>query len=135
MTTEYITELTTAYSSIREVWLFGSRANGTERADSDWDYLVFDDDIGDMNHLCQTQHKRSDIDLLFVCADGDTVLSPWPEPDGSWKKLGLGDASGGLNWRIVSENEANYIQTKQRNPPEFAVDIGVMKAVRVYRRT
>jgi predicted nucleotidyltransferase len=134
MTTQYIAELTTAYPSIREVWLFGSRANGTQRPDSDWDYLVFDDDIRDMNHLCQTQQKRAGIDLLFVCADGDTILSPWPEPDGYQKKLGLGDAAGGLNWRVVSHTEAIYRQSKQRDPPTFAVDLSDKKAVRVYRR-
>jgi predicted nucleotidyltransferase len=134
MTTEFINELTTAYPSIRKVWLLGSRANGTWHDGSDWDYLVFDDDIRDMNHLCQTHKKRSDIDLLFVCADGDTALSPWPEPDGHQKKLGLGDAPGGLNWREVSDTEASYMQTKERNPPEFAVDVSVVKAVLVFRR-
>jgi predicted nucleotidyltransferase len=38
---QYVGELMAAYSEIESVWLFGSRANGTNRPESDWDLLAF----------------------------------------------------------------------------------------------
>jgi hypothetical protein len=84
--------------------------------------------------LVNTYPSIREVWLLGSRADGDTALSPWPESDGHQKKLGLGDTAGGLNWYKVSDTEASYTQTKERNPPEFAGDISVAKAVLVYRR-
>jgi predicted nucleotidyltransferase len=53
MTTQYVAELTATYPGIREVWLLGSRANGTATEASDWDYLVFLDDDRIFNALCR----------------------------------------------------------------------------------
>jgi predicted nucleotidyltransferase len=44
MTGRYIRDLVAAYPAVKEVWLYGSRANGYADPDSDWDYLAFADD-------------------------------------------------------------------------------------------
>jgi predicted nucleotidyltransferase len=43
MTTTYIDALLTAYPSIKEVWLIGSRADGSAKPTSDWDYIILAD--------------------------------------------------------------------------------------------
>ena len=53
----------------RQVWLFGSRARGEARADSDWDlFVVVDDDAGDDDldpsvgrHLRRACSVRADV--------------------------------------------------------------------------
>jgi hypothetical protein len=89
MTTQYIDELVAKYPSIREVWLFGSRANGTAHAGSDWDYLVFGGDDGLLNALCQDVcFKRPKIDL-FIVATPTKAMKPWN--GGDCKVLDLDD--------------------------------------------
>jgi hypothetical protein len=134
MTEEYIDRLVQAYPSIREIWLLGSRANGSERPDSDWDYLAFGDEARALNDLHNdSQFNDPDVDLLFLGPGLDEAMKPWPSAD-TWKKLGLGDAPGGIKWRIISETEACYIETKDRSPGSFEVDQRVAKAKLVYRR-
>lgn len=41
---EYTSDVVAAYPNIDEVLLFGSRANGCARPESDWDCMVFADD-------------------------------------------------------------------------------------------
>jgi hypothetical protein len=133
MTTQYIAELTTAYPSIREVWLFGSRANGTERPDSDWDYLVFGDDDRLLGFLhMDTRFNVPYIDLMIVC---------WPHAAKPWiddrqKLLNLNDDPGNMAWHVEprTATETTYIQTKEREPPSFEVDVRRVKALLVYRR-
>jgi hypothetical protein len=139
MTQQYINELVRAYPSIQEVWLFGSRANGTERPDSDWDYMVFGDDDRVSNDLCQNRRrfKRPGIDMLFVGTDPDIAASPWPEDDGYWKTLGLGNRAGGINWQRVSATKAQYIENKDANPDkphDMAVVQRIAISKLVYRR-
>lgn len=134
MTRQYINELVTAYPSIREVWLFGSRANGTEHANSDWDYLVFGDDDRLLNVLCQDlSFNRPDIDL-FIVATPTKAMKPWN--DGDHKVLKLDDEPGSMAWHDdpPSATKTIYTQTKEFDPPTFEVDTQRVKAVLVYRR-
>jgi hypothetical protein len=129
MTQTYLDELVRAFPSIREVWLFGSRANGVARADSDWDYLIFSDDPGLMNCIYQQRHfDRPEVDALVV--SGQFAVRPWPMPDGTWKKLRMVED---IQWTPVSEALATYQSAKERSPGSFAVDLHEMKAHRVYR--
>jgi hypothetical protein len=136
MTQQYINELVRAYPSIQEVWLFGSRANGTDHPGSDWDYLVFGDDCSLLNTLCQDVHrKRAGIDLLFA-GTPDLASCPWTEPNGYRKTLGLGDAPNGIGWRAKG-SVAVYTESKKRYPDDpnnTAVDLRQKKAKLVYRR-
>jgi hypothetical protein len=112
MTKEYLDRLVNAYPSIREIWLLGSRANGSSRPDSDWDYLVFCDEARAFNDLHQDkQFDDPNIDLLFLGPGLNEATRPWPSPD-TWKKLGLGDAPGGIRWEVMSESEARYLEPR-----------------------
>jgi hypothetical protein len=137
MTLQYVDELVSTYPSIREVWLFGSRANGTEREDSDWDYLVFGDDDRLLNTLCQdVRFKQPGIDLLFA-GTADLASSPWTEPDGYRKTIGLGKASGGMDWREVTPAEAFYREPadrKSEGPLKIETTFQTARAALQYRR-
>jgi hypothetical protein len=134
MSQEYIDRLVQAYPSIREIWLLGSRANGTERQNSDWDYLAFGDDARAFNDLHNDiQFNDPDVDLLFLSPGADEAIKPWLDPTG-WKKLGLGDAPGGIKWRVTSPSEATYVESKERSPGSFYSDQRTVKARRVYNR-
>jgi predicted nucleotidyltransferase len=137
VTQQYINELVAAYPSIREVWLLGSRANNRAEERSDWDYLVFADDDRVLNDLSQSiEFKRPGIDLLFA-GTIDIAASPWPESDGDHKMLGLGMAENGICWRVISDDEAEYFETKDANPDkphDMAILRRVAKARLVWRR-
>jgi len=76
MTERYIRALTAAYPAIREVWLYGSRANDRAGPDSDWDYLAFadDDTLSDLSR--DTRLHVQGIDLMIV-TDGVQFAKPW----------------------------------------------------------
>ena len=40
----YVNKIATAHRNVAEVWLLGSRANGTAIASSDWDLFAFADE-------------------------------------------------------------------------------------------
>jgi len=134
MTAVYVEQLVSAYPGITDVWLFGSHANGTANADSDWDYLIWTDDAGLLNKL--HQDRRFDLTTVdpLVVVDGGTAIRPWPDLDGSWKKLRLHED---LEWDEVSPTQATYLAAKKRNPDnprDIAVDLKRAKAQLVYRR-
>ncbi len=116
--TAYLNRLTAVHPGITAVWLFGSRANGTFKADSDWDLLVFGDhSILDAIRADET-FRRPEIDL-FIVHDGNRFENPWPGGDEA--KLGRLNNSYqsdpdvyvyGYRWRQVSAREATYISTR-----------------------
>ena len=116
-----VTGLGAAHPSIRAVWLIGSRANATERPDSDWDLIIF----GDAAILAAI---RADLDLKRRCAaqsiemmvvyDSDNFVEPWPPAERENK--------GSLNdwkWR-ASGRKARYAGRGKRS--------GFMSACRVW---
>jgi len=108
VTTEYITALTRAYPEIRKVWLIGSRADGTAKPSSDWDYIAIADAPTLKALSTDAAFNDPTIDLLVVY-DGDCFCKPWP--DGDRVKQGSLD---GWQWR-AGDNQATYKATK---PPE-----------------
>ena len=135
MTAHYLRALVDAHPSIREIWLFGSRANGRARPESDWDYMVFSDDDRLLNCLhLDTQFDRPDIDLFIVAAPM-VAMKPWAGE--RQKMLRLDDEPGNLNWKVISATEVEYVETKGRGQPDLAdiaVDIRQARAELVYRR-
>jgi Nucleotidyltransferase domain len=133
MTAEYVGKLTTRYPRIREVWLYGSRANNCWGPDSDWDYLAFADDDTLADLASDVEFHITGIDLMVV-ADGVRFAKPWID-DGRQKTgtLSTDDGAGGLAWKLISPSEARYRATK---PGEgFAVKVlEDQKAIRVYPR-
>jgi hypothetical protein len=135
MTKQYVEKLVTAYPRISEVWLFGSRANDQARPDSDWDYLAFCDEARVMSVLHNdARFNDPNVDLMFVGPGLDEALKPWPRADGSWKTLGLGSAPGGINWKVISDNEAQYIVYRDRRPGSVVTVPQLLKAALIYRR-
>lgn len=65
-----------------EVWLFGSRARGDAREDSDWDFLVLTDRTVDRSY------KRLVRDNLFYLGlDSERVIGTVIQNKTSWKDL------------------------------------------------
>ena len=51
------------------IWFIGSRVNGTERADSDWDFIAF---VGDQISERTARHDR--VDIIRVDSDWNYLL-------------------------------------------------------------
>jgi hypothetical protein len=136
VTQQYINELTATYPGIREIWLLGSRANGTATEASDWDHLVFLADDRLFNALCRdSRFKRPGIDLLVVGTLGDIASCPWTENDGFTKILGLGNKPNGIRWQIVTPTTALYMEPtdrKSQGPISMVTTFQQASAVRVY---
>jgi hypothetical protein len=126
MTATYVAALLRAHPSIKEVWLIGSRADGSAKPTSDWDYIIFADQ-GVLSALSTTStFNKRDIDLLVVF-DGDNFRKPWA--DGQREKRGC---LSGWEWRPISTSTAAYRATKAREGEDFNVDVHVGKAIRVH---
>jgi predicted nucleotidyltransferase len=122
----YIATLVDAHPGIREIWLIGSRANGTARPDSDWDLLAFADN-GSLAALASDDtFNRHDIDLLVVF-DGDRFRKPWL--DGEAVKSG---SLVGWEWERISDRAATYKAVKASEEDDFYVDITKGRAVRLW---
>jgi hypothetical protein len=112
----YLDSLIAIYHGIESIWLFGSRANGTFRTDSDWDFLIFAN-RAILDALRADDTFRHPTAEIFIVYDGNRFESPWPD-DGS--KCGRLRNSGdlerevyvyGYSWNQVSDMEATYIST------------------------
>jgi predicted nucleotidyltransferase len=91
-------------SDLQEIWLIGSRAIGTAREVSDWDFLVFAGNECLNNLYSRTNLNHSNVDLLVVY-DNDHFKEPWGEDP---KKGSLSEWS----WNRQSDSSATYIQVK-----------------------
>lgn len=138
---KHLSRVTSGRPGISEIWLIGSRANATARADSDWDFIVFAD--SDTLHSLRSAPElaRSDIDLLIV-VDGDRFESPWPRSDnpGKYKRGHLqnytdpdGVEHQSLEWTRLSESEAEYIGGQMRIPSSSGA-VKFSRARRIYDR-
>jgi len=120
----YLEDLATCAPSIREIWLLGSRANGTATQDSDWDFLVFGGCYTHAQLKTATQLYRHNVDCL-VMIDKDRFKSAWGEKEksgslSSWK------------WQKRSPCCAVYIGTKWQDNGEAAVVSSELSAVRIW---
>ena len=103
----YIAELVAAYPSIREVWLYGSRANGSARPDSDWDYMAFADAETLKALRADSRYRRDRIHLMIV-TDGEHFEAPWMEGP----RFEHGELSNGWHWENRSATKARYLARK-----------------------
>ncbi len=85
-----------------EIWLFGSRANGSARTESDWDLLV----VGSPQLLEQLANQRpfERCDLMVV-VDGDNFVSPWLRHASADVKHG---SLSEWRWKGLPDGEASY---------------------------
>jgi predicted nucleotidyltransferase len=98
--------ITRADAEVAEIWLIGSRANGNERVDSDWDLLVFGGPATPQTLVDHIAADRAGIDVLVVHNDDD-FKDPW----GSAERCKSGSLSG-WQWTRLSEFAAVYVGTK-----------------------
>ena len=62
----YVLKLAREVAEIREIWLIGSRANESYRADSDWDFLIFGENLL-LNKFSGIENTTSfSVDVLVV---------------------------------------------------------------------
>lgn len=105
------------------IWLIGSRANQSERDDSDWDFLIFGSEQL-VDELANTPDPGN-IDALLVY-DGDNFRCPWPrQSDGVIK-------SGSLRrwrWNATSSDQATYRGSK---PTDDWETVRVENAIRIW---
>ena len=118
----YLQALRNRSGGIKEIWLVGSRANGTAQPESDWDLIIFGDKqvLSELRSARDLYHEEFDVLVVY---DGNRFKSPWKIKSGSlnlWK------------WRRVSDKTAGYVGTKPRNNDEFAVESKQLKAIRLW---
>jgi predicted nucleotidyltransferase len=111
--------------SVAAIWLIGSRANGTERGESDWDLLVFGTQQTLAFLASSGSLHKSEVDLLVV-TNGDDFQAAWGERS---KHGSLSE----WQWQQVSETEAQYMQAKWQEREEGSgVVVSQSRAVRVW---
>lgn len=91
--------------NIKSIWLFGSRANGQFRNESDWDMIFECNDIFIENIKKRHSYLDNKIDSLFT-TDWIDAIQPWETISKSGikrnKKIEVGQ------WRKLTENEFEY---------------------------
>ena len=108
---------------VRSIWLFGSRANGTFKATSDWDFWVFGTDVTLEMLRSATSLHRSGIDC-FVVVNDDDFIAGW----GDREKTG---SLAAWQWKQVSGDEAAYEESKDADDG-FSVKLAPRRAVLVW---
>lgn len=116
---EYANVLATECPGVNEIFLLGSRANGTARDDSDWDLFVF----GDRNSLellrNATHLHRPDVDCLVVT--NEEFENAWGQelktgslPAWKWERLNVIFAEYTENKWSESENGGDVVSRRRR---------------------
>jgi len=132
VTTQYVDRLIQSHPGIAEVWLFGSRADGTPKLNSDWDYMVFLSDQREFNGICQDRElDQPEIDLFVVV--GFRAMRPWSARDGQNKVLRLDASPEGMHWTARGAS-ATYHSREERRPgsASFEPFVRVRVAKRVH---
>ncbi|HEX3535844.1 MAG TPA: nucleotidyltransferase domain-containing protein [Stellaceae bacterium] len=121
-----VEKLAAEYPEITAVWLIGSRAMGSARPDSDWDYVIFGS-----KHVLNSPRQRREFNLpnvdLLVVHDGNRFAKPWRD-EGRIKAGSLSD----WDWQPTSEGEATYRATKFRDDDDFNRNTSVGRGRRVW---
>lgn len=100
---QFLRDLAHRFSGIKQMYLFGSRARGDARADSDWDILVYGGYDDAMHLMCEIARAQGDewnlltggelVDL-YVETQGPTLIAVWggdvprvlPEEVQTWRE-------------------------------------------------
>jgi predicted nucleotidyltransferase len=101
----YLNRLISRYFGIKEIWLFGSRANNWIHEKSDWDFIV-KSDKATFDSLKIDTELKNDADLLMI------KLLVGPDKNGyfqnAWKRQRLSFRKDSLNWREIGPGLAEY---------------------------
>lgn len=101
---EFLSRITATHPGIREIWLFGSRAKGQARPNSNWNLFVFAGQDTLQRLAESSRFRRADVQLLVV-KDGDEFREPW----GDKPKQGYLTE---WEWVKISDREAEYCGIK-----------------------
>ncbi|HYT53512.1 MAG TPA: nucleotidyltransferase domain-containing protein [Verrucomicrobiae bacterium] len=126
----YIQRIISLGIAVDEVWLLGSRANRTERKESDWDLFLFTDAAG-LSCLTSNNYLKDDRVDLLVVYDGNNFEEPWPTIQAKAKSGNLRD----WVWSRLSDDEAEYKTIK--STPEWyknnqAIETKIFKARKLW---
>jgi hypothetical protein len=114
---------------IKQIWLIGSRANGSAEVASNWDFIAFANK--ELLNLLSagTALNWPDVDLLVVYdRAGDQFRKPWKDANG--EKHG---SLSSWDWQKTSPTTATYRATKPRGGgDDFNVEVTTGYASRVY---
>ena len=88
---------------VKEIWLLGSRANGTAREDSDWDLLILGTDETLTTLRRTPSFHRDDVDAL-VAANNEFV--------NAWGEKVKSGSMAGWEWVRLNDFFAEYLENK-----------------------
>lgn len=101
---ELVENISNSCPDIRAIWLIGSRANGTDNAFSDWDFIAF----GSENSLeylkVHCELHLDSVDFLVVLNNNDFRAA--------WGELEKTGSVQEWQWVQKSAHLATYVQTK-----------------------
>lgn len=89
----------------KSIWLIGSRANNCAREDSDWDLIVFTEEMFSIR-----KNNYTNIDIIHVFIDDTFLLDGKPEE----LRINFSD----FCWKIKDKNTAEYLDKKIIEYPE-----------------
>ena len=124
----YVLKVAAEHPNVTEMWLFGSRANGTATEKSDWDILAFADEatLNALRNDIELHEPR--VDLLIVKSANGSFEKPWGK-----KKSG---SLENLQWNRLSNTEATYRSVKFVPDPgetrEGNLHEQILKAIRLW---
>src|SRR6266404_6086943 len=85
---QFLSSFVEAFAQATEIWLFGSRVDGTARPDSDWDLIVLGEGLTP-EAVKPFETFRSDVYPLFIGnIREDEAWRPWPrQKDGLLERI------------------------------------------------
>lgn len=122
---ELVSSLTTKNPDIEEIWLIGSRANGSARPNSDWDILIFGKNLK-LNIFSEIlEATSSEVDVLIVYdypyfsnfdSSKTGSLSDW-----KWSPVGISATYKGT--KFVPDTDDDLPASLKSNHFELGYDI------------
>ena len=101
----YLNRLISRYFGIKEIWLFGSRANNWIHEKSDWDFIVKSDKKTFESLKIDTELKNHANRLMIKFLVGPDKNGDFQNP---WEKAKLNFGKDSLNWREIGSGLAEY---------------------------
>ena len=122
---QFLKQLGAVSPGLSSVWLVGSRANGTARPTSDWDFLAFGSEETLTFLQSATALHRQETDFLVV-TNGEDFQAAWGEP----QKTG---SLSEWQWSQLTATDAEYMQSKWvEHEDGSGVKVSQSRATRVW---
>ncbi len=120
----FLKDFVSTFPPVREIWLFGSRVDGTALASSDWDLLVLSGDELTPEAVAAIPRFQREDYVLFI-AHGGEFHRPWPRSrDGAVERGYFSE----WKWQSCGDR-ATYVSAKEGRP------LCVKPALRIWYRS